>query len=126
MAGKCRPLLWFHFIAKRIWVVPFGYSFQVHSFNVPTYAGHLLWGQIWESLLFRLHSKFGQIHLSIDHHSCFVHQCTIRSLCMVMIKMEAGVTPIRYIYLHHSSTMLVKSFAHLKICIGVRFSSPGK
>ncbi len=28
--------------------------------------GHLLWGQIWESLVLRLHSKFGQIHLSIE------------------------------------------------------------
>ncbi len=40
--------------------------FRSAPFNVPTWAGHLLWGQIWESLVFRLHSKFGQIHLSIE------------------------------------------------------------
>ncbi len=46
--------------------------FQVRSLSVPQKTGHLLRDHFWECLVFRLHSKIGQIHLSVeaqcDHH----------------------------------------------------------
>ncbi len=43
----------------------FGYYVSGHS-TFPQKTGHLLWGHFWESLVFILPSKIGQIHLSIE------------------------------------------------------------
>ena len=40
--------------------------FQIRSLYVPTKDRSPLQGNFWESLVFRLHSEIGQIHLSIN------------------------------------------------------------
>ena len=54
-----------------IWVVLFGNQLQVHFYNVPTQAGHLLRGQIWESLIYitlQIWPKPSQHRCQYDHH----------------------------------------------------------
>ncbi len=56
-----------------IWVVLWLFFFRSAHSMFPQKTGNLLRGHFWESLVFRLHSKIGQIHLSIeaqcDHHN---------------------------------------------------------
>ncbi len=58
-----------------IWVVLWLSCFRSAPSTFPQKTGHILWGHFWESLVFRLHSIIGQIHLSIeaqcDHHNIF-------------------------------------------------------
>ncbi len=62
----------------------FGYSVSGLLPLFPQKKGHLLRGHFWESLVFRLHSKIGQIHLSIeaqcDHHTMKWHRFQKRLL----------------------------------------------
>ena len=69
MGDSVLPLIMYHTSSSYLWVnkgCALVILFQAHSFNVPKIGRALLLGQIWESLVFRLHSKFGQIHLSIE------------------------------------------------------------
>ncbi len=43
-----------------MWVVLWLFCFRSAHSMFPQKTGHLLWGHFWESLVFRLHSKFGQ------------------------------------------------------------------
>ncbi len=48
------------------------FCFRSAPSTFPQKTGHLSWGYFLESLVFRLHSKIGQIHLSIEAQ-CELH-----------------------------------------------------
>ena len=73
-------------------------SFQVRSLYVPTKDRSPLWGHFWESLVFRLHSKIGQIHLSIeaqcDHHILIILKSLIPITPLIPILVTFLLIPL--------------------------------